>query len=518
MEELKRLQLNNRSLEEFDKLMNYHLDKIEELEIDEININSKLYNLISLCTNLKQLVVKGDLRSDVNKIFFNICNPENIETLVLESVKLPTNKTIPKFSNLSTISLNNINFSDLVGFFNKIPNPEKVIALNLTNVDFGKRSISICNKFENLKYLNIDNVKNCVFDSFDFINDNKKMARFEFYNNEIGFENVNSLVKGKYNKKVEVNIQTSENCDILNGLAIEDGKASLTVNTCDLEKAIDNVSLFKLEKLFIILGNNTKLGQYIKKFKKNKLDVILAVNDIIYFNVEEAKNFQDRLGVEFINVLESPKTLKISEKIQCYPIEDYIQIREEFEKIKDSFKKEHTSELESFNEIYDYFKNNIKYTEEEVDLKEVFVNKKSSYDYFALVMNSYLKDLGFEAKVIRGKVEDEDNHLWNQVKLNGDWYNFDLAFELRAKENKKFLQYVFKSNLLNDEQFYKTHTPNLDCKPEVCYAELQEMKKEIKKEQNENKVSIWKKIYLKMISIFKFNKKKALPAPDEKKE
>ena len=32
MEELKKLKLNNRSLEEFDKLMNYHLDKIEELE------------------------------------------------------------------------------------------------------------------------------------------------------------------------------------------------------------------------------------------------------------------------------------------------------------------------------------------------------------------------------------------------------------------------------------------------------------------------------------------------------
>ena len=155
MSELKKLQLNNKSLDEFDTLMGYHLDKIEELEIDEININSRLYNLISLCTNLKQLVIKGDLRSDVNKIFFNICNPENIETLVLESVKLPTTKALSKFSNLSTISLNNINFSDLAGFLDRIPSPEKIIALNFTNVDFGKRPISICSKFGNLKYLNL---------------------------------------------------------------------------------------------------------------------------------------------------------------------------------------------------------------------------------------------------------------------------------------------------------------------------------------------------------------------------
>ena len=120
MEELKKLKLNNRSLEEFDKLMNYHLDKIEELEIEEININPKLYNLISLCTNLKQLVIKGDLRSDVNKIIFNVCKPENIETLILESVKLPTNKVISKFSNLTTISLNNINFSNLNVFFDSL--------------------------------------------------------------------------------------------------------------------------------------------------------------------------------------------------------------------------------------------------------------------------------------------------------------------------------------------------------------------------------------------------------------
>ena len=146
MDEIKRLKLNNRSLEEFDKLMNYHLDKIEELEINEININPKLYNLIGLCINLKQLVIKGDLRSDVNKIIFNVCKPENIETLILDSVKLPTNKVLSKFTNISTISLNNIKFSNLSLFFDNLSNPEKVVALNLSNIAFGKKPISICKK------------------------------------------------------------------------------------------------------------------------------------------------------------------------------------------------------------------------------------------------------------------------------------------------------------------------------------------------------------------------------------
>ena len=515
MKELKKLKLSNKSLEEFDELMNYHLDKIEELEIEEININPKLYNLISLCTNLNKLVIKGDLRVDVNKIIFNICKPENIKTLILESVKLPTNKVISKFINLSTISLNNINFSNLSSFFDSLSNPEKIIALNLTNVDFGKKPISICSKFENLKYFNLDNLKNCIFDSFEFIYDNKKLSRFEFSNNEIGFENINTLTKGNYNKNIDVSIKTNKNCDIINSLEIKDREISITINTCDLEKIIDNVSLYKLTNLFIVLGNETEIGKYIKKFKKVKEKVTIAINDIAYFSVEDAQKFQERLNVDFVNILEAPNSLKITDKIQSYSVEDYIKIREEFDKINEAVSNCST-ELDKFNELYNYFKNKIKYVDEETDVKTVLIDKKSSYNYYSLIINSCLKSLGFASKVIRGSVGEDNNLLWNQVKINDEWYNFDIGYELRAKTNKKFLQYAFKSHLLNDDQFYKTHSPSLESKPEVCYVEFQELKKEVKKE--ENKVGFFKRFYQKIMSIFKFNKEKALPEPNEDKK
>jgi len=516
MKELKKLQLNNKSLDDFDTLMNYHLDKIEELEIDEINIHAKLYNLISLCTNLKQLSIKGDLRSDVNQIFFNICNPESIETLILESVKLPTNKAFSNFSNLSTISLNNINFSDLVGFLKRIPNPEKVVALNLTNVDFGKRPISVCSQFKNLKYLNLDNLKNCAFDSFEFIYENRKMTRFEFYHNELNFENVNSLMRGKYNKKIDIDLKTSKECEFPNKLEIQNDEASLTVNTCDLEEAVENINIYRLTNLFIILDHQTELTQYMKKFRKSKIKVTLAINDIAYFNIADAKTVQERLDVQFVNVLESPKTLKLTDSTQCYKIEDYIQIREEFEKIQSEFITTHSTDFDRFYELYQYFKNHIQFVKEETDLRDIFVNKKASYDYYALAMHSCLKALGFESKVIRGNLKDkEENHLWNQVKIKDDWYNFDIAYELREKEGKRFSG--SKNCLLNDEQFYNTHTPYLYCKPEVCDAEWQEVKKEIQKEQKE-KVSLWKRICQRIISIFKFNKARALPAPEEEKK
>lgn len=511
MKELKKIKLNNRSLEEFDKLMSYHLDKIEELEINEININPKLYNLIGLCTNLKQLTIKGDLRTDVNKIIFNICKPENIETLILESVKLPTNKEISRFTNLSTISLNNITFSNLVGFFNNLSNPEKIIALNLTNVDFGKNPISICNIFPNLKYFNLDNLKNCVFDSFEFIYENNKMSRFEFYNNEINVENINSLIKGSYTKKIDVNIKTSKSCDILNSLEIEDKEISMTVNSCDLDKITEIVSLYKLTNLFIILGNGIEIGNYIRQLKKVKGKITLAINDILYFDVETARDFKDKLDVEYISVLQSPTPIKLTDEIQCYTVDNYIEMIEEFKKICEIV-SEHSNELEKFNDLYNYFKNYVRLTYDDVDIKTVFVDKIATYDFYAIAINSCLKKIGLESKVINGLI-GEENHLWNQVKINDEWYNFDIAYELSLNVGKKFLQHVFKSNLLNDEQFYKTHTPSLEAKPEICENELQELKKEIKKEKN--KVGFFKKIYQKLVGIFKFNKSKALPEPED---
>ena len=168
MEEISKFELNNNILKDFDKLMSFHLDQIEELDINETLLNTKLYNIIGLCTNLKTLSIVGDLRTDVNKILFSICNPERLETLILNSVKLPTTKSF-KFTNIKTISLDNITFCDVKDFFSRITNKENVIALNLTNVDLGKNSITICKDFSKLKYFNLDNLRNCKFDDFEFI-------------------------------------------------------------------------------------------------------------------------------------------------------------------------------------------------------------------------------------------------------------------------------------------------------------------------------------------------------------
>ena len=270
--------------------------------------------------------------------------------------------------------------------------------------------------------------------------------------------------------------------------------------------------------MFIILENNIDIEQYIRKFKKVKENVTLAIKDIAYLSVEEANKFRDRLGVEFINILENSEDLDINNLKYCYSVSDYIKIRKNLDEIVSNVSK-HTEDLNKFNELYNYFKSNIKYDEDAKDLKCVFLDKESSYNFFAIAINSCLKLLGFDSKIIGGEINSEDGFLWNQVCINEEWYNFDLAEEKKAKADKKVLQYVFKGNLLSDEQFYKNHVP-LFGEPEICETELQEMKKEIKRELKENskKISLFSRIINKIKSIFKFNKTKSLPAPDDDSE
>ena len=56
-EVLKKFELNNTVLEDFDALMSKHLDKIEELTISEIDAKSKLLNVIGLCININTLII-----------------------------------------------------------------------------------------------------------------------------------------------------------------------------------------------------------------------------------------------------------------------------------------------------------------------------------------------------------------------------------------------------------------------------------------------------------------------------
>ena len=50
-------------------------------------------------------------------------------------------------------------------------------------------------------------------------------------------------------------------------------------------------------------------------------------------------------------------------------------------------------------------------------------------------------------------LEERSGHAWNQIELDGIWYNMDLTFDRDGLVNKKVPLYLLKS----DEDFNKTH-------------------------------------------------------------
>ena len=82
MEETKKFELNTKKLDNFDKIMSVKLDEIEELKVTSSDNSSKLLNVISLCSNLKTLIIEGDRRINLDKILklmYNVIEVKKIE-------------------------------------------------------------------------------------------------------------------------------------------------------------------------------------------------------------------------------------------------------------------------------------------------------------------------------------------------------------------------------------------------------------------------------------------------------
>lgn len=75
---------------------------------------------------------------------------------------------------------------------------------------------------------------------------------------------------------------------------------------------------------------------------------------------------------------------------------------------------------------------------------------------YATTFRHILENLGYECNIVSGSSDENTNdlnHAWNQVKVNGNWYNADLTWFKSEKDDTKKLRWV----LVDDEAFNKYH-------------------------------------------------------------
>ncbi|MBR3696681.1 MAG: hypothetical protein IKM97_00165 [Clostridia bacterium] len=524
-EKLKKFELNNMVLEDFDSLMSKHLDQIEELTISEIEAKSKLLNIIGLCINIKTLIIDGDERTNVNNIISNICKPELLQNLILNGVKIPSKYSFKKLVSLRMVSLNNIRSCSAKVALDQIVNPEKIEALNFELVDFAKSSIECIKRFENLKYLNLIKVQNCNLDNLNFLSEMKYLERINIEKNVIKYSEIYNIIKCKFNKQIQVDLPTAKTDVITNNLEInEKGKVSITINSNQLEELTKNLNLFKVTDIIIIISNNNNLREYINILKRVKGNISIAIKDCSCLSVKDAKLLKEHLKIKFINIIDFDEMLKYEKNEYCYKIEDYIRLRTELDKLLEPVLNEPDELLKVLN-IYKILGESIVYDElleEELigyskenllnnsNLEKGLLEKKSIDVGFAEILKNALSCVGIESKIVRGSfVGVNREYVWNQVKILDKWYNVDLASDSKRINNSKNKKIIPLYCLIGDKKFRKTHIP-IGTKIEYCPESIDKRlisvffkKRVLLKQYVEN-------ILHRITNIFKYNKERFL--------
>jgi len=489
---VKKFELNVKVLDNFDNVMSVKLDEIEELKVTSLDKGSKLLNIISLCANVKKLILEGDQRLNVDLIFTNMFKPEKLETLVLSGVKLPEKKSLKKFKNLKEILLNNIRVCNLKEFFEGIVAPKEIEKISISGTDMVNSSIDVLENFTNLKYLKLDNVKNCQFGKFETIIKNKKLEEVYIKNTVVPITSLKSMLKCLGKKDICVDIENVKD----GNLKISEDTSVLTFLINEFKNILKEINLKYVKQLRIKVNKYVDMTEYINKLKYQKSEIQIILKDFSCLDVKTAEKIKNELKLENIKIAK-----------QDYSIDEFIEERTELQKVIENVSN-HVSSPEKFMAIYQYLG------------KEYAGNEDYNPSELCEVLQNSLKCVDIKSNIISGReLENDKKHVWNQVELEGKWYNVDLGLDIpNIKKNKA--EYC----LLGDKDFLESHVPKSG-KNNYCGENF-----------NQKIVNVFLKTglfrdklfgsYLEIISdkvrqLFRFNKKDevlALPSGEEEEK
>ena len=103
---------------------------------------------------------------------------------------------------------------------------------------------------------------------------------------------------------------------------------------------------------------------------------------------------------------------------------------------------------------------------------------------FADIINNIMSCYGIESITVTGDYELGIKHVWNQVKLDGVWYNADLTYDAENIRNKKQAYWLLRSDKdfltdIDGKSFYMRHLPSKKfnrvlhrCSTSIPYEEI----------------------------------------------
>lgn len=134
--------------------------------------------------------------------------------------------------------------------------------------------------------------------------------------------------------------------------------------------------------------------------------------------------------------------------------------------------RQRTGDYEKVMAINDYIVINCEYVsgadmEYSPTVYGCLVEKAANCEGYAKTFNMLASDIGLESMLITGTTDKGENHAWNQVKVNGEWYNIDVTWADTDDGDDVRRAYF----LCDDKDFNKTHTADTKyLTPMVCDA------------------------------------------------
>lgn len=332
---------------------------------------------------------------------------------------------------------------------------------------------------------------------------------------------VNQTVKnGIFKDDIYVTISKDEELENLLYLKFYNNINSITVELLKSmnKEAIRKILLMSHINKIIFVNNQGMKEEFlankklIVKFSKNENNNLISDSAIIKF--QQILDIKGNLVVvQDIKIL-TDEILSILEKNDC----EYIRVMDfgrgkcTLQQIKNiNYKvKEHiltvqkfTTNTEKFTQIYEKLCSEISIDNLDVSYGNIFdiIYGKTTLEGYSNILKYFLDEIGIESKIITGKLSDGTIHSWNQVKIDGIWYNSDLASDVREYKNLNFKE--FKYCLKSDEEFYGDHIA-ISQDIEICNNKSNYIiAKEI-----ENKESFILKLFNKIVSVLHLRKNK----------
>lgn len=490
------------------------------LEIGEkIGIISDLYYKKPQLVDLSDLKNLSGLESlDISGIDISQHNADEIakvkglRSLDINSINLEANVVIPPIS-----SLEELRFSGNIQSMKSVA--EQKTLKKLMIAQYRKRksceNVSGLRNFTNLERLElyrIDDVEDNLPNSIgmqelilsdcgiedapnSILNKYSQLTKMYLNRNPLGKTSITDMIEAKKARNIDISFLETRQYDELSSKIINVASDELEAKLKDFLGIYHKGHISQYDLLVVspynswirdpeLLNEIVRLGTLDISLNKVKFIDVDSL-DSLTLETQEAliRSFKGKIELKTLKGMSTNIIKKFGEiKFDIahdlhgeYTSEELVPVLEVMEQIKSQI-PENASEYEKFNIVYNIIGKAANYdysgcidNEQHVEgaeavtrsLEGVLIHGRAVCAGYALALEQCLKYVGIDAKYISGMAEvgeESGGHAWNQVCIDGKWYNADLTWDAQRIQRGMPLQYC----LMGDKMFEKEHKASSD--------------------------------------------------------